>query len=342
MRSTLPLSLIIIGSIGLISYTLTPPEEEKKSAQENFYQKSLHYTNKGLSFVYSKEHGGLERLTGLSAEEMECLKAKCHATACDACHGKDSAGMKFYSSDTATLYNACKKCHGDLAKDNPDIHFAKGMKCMDCHTSREIHGDGKEHNSYLEPGFFDVSCKKCHITVTPSESHKTHGDKLDCTACHSNETTTCLNCHIGNRLNGIKEAQIPLEGMAFLVNHGGKVTRANMLSYVYKDKTMITFAKSFGHSVKREGARCRECHGSGIVKEMKAGSFRLVTWEQDTLRNRKGIVPVLEGYDWNLVYLNREKDKWIPILNPPEPLLNYSGYCSPITPLQLEKLLKSH
>jgi hypothetical protein len=42
----------------------------------------------------------------------------------------------------------------------PDVHFAAGMECIDCHTSREVMGDG-----YAAPGMhgqLEIACEDCH------------------------------------------------------------------------------------------------------------------------------------------------------------------------------------
>jgi len=42
----------------------------------------------------------------------------------------------------------------------PDVHFAAGMECIDCHTSREVMGDG-----YATPGMhgqLEIACEDCH------------------------------------------------------------------------------------------------------------------------------------------------------------------------------------
>jgi hypothetical protein len=327
---------IIIASIIFTGFTFLSPGDDK--GKGNFYSTSLHATNRGIGFIYSKEHGGLERLTGITAEDLGCYKSKCHATTCDDCHLKEANGLKLYTSDTATLYSNCKRCHGDIAKDNPDVHFSRGMKCMDCHTSKEIHGDGKSPNSYLEPGFFEVSCEKCHVTLVKNKSHTIHGNKLACNACHGSEYATCLNCHIDNRLKEKKDRQVMIQNSTFLINHNGKVTLGNMISYVYQNKTMITFAKSFGHSIKKQGRTCNECHRTKIIEAISEKTFNLTWWENDSLKNSTGVIPVLEGYDWNLVYLNYENGKWIPFIPSADPLLNYSGFCSPISQEQFDKL----
>lgn len=313
-------------------------QDQKPLPVDNFYTKSLHYTNKGIGFVYSKENGGLERLTGMSGEELGCLKAKCHATSCDACHLKEVNGKPSYSLDAEVALKACHQCHGELEKDNPDVHFAKGMKCMDCHTKREIHGDGAEHNSYNEPGFFDTKCENCHSKISQSVSHTVHGSRLDCAVCHTAQNVTCLNCHIGARLAVKKDVQIPVENMFFLINHDGKVKLGNLLTYVYQNKTMITIAPTFGHTITKKARRCEECHDSKIVQDIKNNKLKMVKWEKGKMRNVEGVIPVLDGMKWDLVFLDRKDTTWIPLTNPAEPLMNYSGYCTPITKEQFGKI----
>jgi hypothetical protein len=129
-----------------------------------------------------------------------------------------------------------------------------------------------------------------------------------------------------------------IQNSAFLINHNGKVTLGNMISYVYQNKTMITFAKVFGHSIKKQGRSCPECHRTKIIQAISNGTFKLTRWEDDSLKNSTGVIPVLDGYDWDLVYLNYENGKWVPFVPSSDPLLNYSGYCSPISQEQFDKL----
>lgn len=313
-----------------------------KDTNLSFYTKSLHFTNRGIEYVYSKESGGLERLIGKSGSEVGCFQSKCHASNCDQCHIKTINGKPSFSKDAARDPKVCAPCHGEISSEDPDVHYKKGMVCMDCHTAREIHGDGTEYKSYNEPGVFDITCEKCHSAKSQSISHTVHKDKLDCSVCHTAEIVTCLNCHVDARLEKKKVKQPQFKNMYFLVNHNGKVKLANMLSYVYQNKTMITFAPTFLHSIKKEGKKCAECHNSQIVKDMAKNKFSLVRWENNEMKGADGVIPVLEGYNWNLVYMNWNStdSSWVPIKNPPEPLLNYSGFCSPITKEQFLKLTK--
>jgi hypothetical protein len=304
----------------------------------SFYTKSIHFTNRGIEYVYSKESGGLERLTGISGKELGCFQSKCHATNCDQCHLKTVNGKSYFSKDAARDPKVCVPCHGEPEKDNPDVHYKKGMQCMDCHTAREIHGDGTEYKSYNEPGFFDVKCTNCHSNISNSSSHSIHKDKLDCAVCHTAETITCLNCHVDSRLDKKKAKTPQLKNLYFLVNHDGKIKLANMLSYVYQNKTMLTFAPNFSHTIKKDGLKCAECHGSKIAKEIANNTFKLVRWENNELKGAEGVVPVLENFKWNLVFMNWVDSSWVPISNPPEPIVQYSGYCTPLTKEQFAKL----
>ncbi len=46
----------------------------------------------------------------------------------------------------------------------PDVHHAAGMECIDCHTSRDIMGDGYAYeNMYLQT---EIACEDCHGGAT--------------------------------------------------------------------------------------------------------------------------------------------------------------------------------
>ncbi|WP_205006687.1 hypothetical protein, partial [Escherichia coli] len=93
-------------------------------------------------------------------------------------------GKLKYSIEVAKDVETCLKCHKrqkavlDLIKTEKetDVHFSKGMKCMDCHTAREIHGDGKEYNSMREKEAKDTRCENCHSDLPSIVSHKVHKD----------------------------------------------------------------------------------------------------------------------------------------------------------------------
>lgn len=52
----------------------------------------------------------------------------------------------------------------NLTSITPDVHFAAGMECIDCHTSRDVMGDGFQYrNMYLQT---EVACEDCHGSAT--------------------------------------------------------------------------------------------------------------------------------------------------------------------------------
>jgi hypothetical protein len=328
--------VLIVGAVGPI---FGQEQEQKSLPTENFYNKSLHYTNKGIAYMYSKESGGLETMTGVPGSEIGCDKPECHVRSCDACHAVEADGKMTYSLDPAKSQEACQRCH-PVEKDDPDVHFKWGMKCMDCHTAREIHGDGIEYNSYNQPGVLDSRCEPCHGTISQGLSHTVHKGKLDCPTCHVLESTTCYNCHIDSRLAKVKGASLKLNNVLFLVNHNGKVKLGNFLSHVYKNKTMITLAPSFAHSIKKDGLKCPDCHNTQIVRDIARDKFKLVTWDEKkrAINNAEGIVPALDGMTWRIVPLSYDGTTWTPLVNPEKPVLHYAGYCTPLTADQFAKL----
>jgi len=342
-------SPFFIMAIILISAFIWGTSQEKAPPREkNFYENSLHYTNKGLEFWYSKEQGGLERITGIPFSELPC--ANCHVRTCDTCHKKEVNGKAAYSLEPAKAQEVCQNCHSleslEKAKKNPedptvDVHFKKGMKCMDCHTVREIHGDGTAYNSLQQPGALDVRCENCHEKISEHLSHTVHAKKVDCNSCHVRDVPSCYNCHFETRVKEGKSVSVPLENLLFLVNHDKRVTLANFHTFVYQNKTMITFAPSFPHSIMKEGRKCEDCHQTKIIQDIKKNRFNLVSFDKGKIKNVQGIIPVLEGMKWNLIFMNYENGKWIPIQNPVQPLFNFAGYSSPLTQEQFTKLEKS-
>ena len=341
--------VLIAGMLVLIGILIIIAAEEKQERPEkNFFEKSLHYTANGLRYWYSKEQGGMEKITGVPIDEVNCTK--CHVKSCDTCHVKIENGKSHYSTEVARSEAACRDCHGyggpqkdENGKEIPitDVHFKKGMKCMECHTIREIHGDGTEYNSAAQEGALDAKCENCHRSLSKSESHVVHGAKLDCQACHVLERPSCHNCHFDTRIKEKKSDSFTFKNLHFLVNKNGKVTLGTMLTFVYQNKPMISFGTKFPHDVRLEGRKCEECHNTKIIKDIKKNKFNLATFENGVMKNVEGIVPVLDGFKWNLFWLNYENGKWVPIPNAPEPIVRYSRYCSPLTKEQFAKLEKT-
>ena len=67
-------------------------------------------------------------------------------------HGHDAA---FYLVDEDTT--------NDVDETPPDIHFEKGLHCIDCHLEREMHGDGHLYSD--TQAFVGVECEDCHGSI---------------------------------------------------------------------------------------------------------------------------------------------------------------------------------
>lgn len=52
----------------------------------------------------------------------------------------------------------------NVTRIQPDIHHEKGLECIDCHTSRDVMGDGYAYeNMYLQT---EITCEDCHGSAT--------------------------------------------------------------------------------------------------------------------------------------------------------------------------------
>jgi hypothetical protein len=91
-------------------------------------------------------------------------------TQCATCHnGGSRAAMNFRGMMEAppegrqTFVYEQDLLHGHAYTDQtPDVHFTRGMACIDCHTEREVHGDGQIYaKRHYE---VEIRCETCHGT----------------------------------------------------------------------------------------------------------------------------------------------------------------------------------
>lgn len=91
-------------------------------------------------------------------------------TQCATCHnGGSRAAMNFRGMMEAppegrqTFTYEQDLLHGHAyTQQTPDIHFTRGMACIDCHTGREMHGDGQIYaKRHYE---VEIRCETCHGT----------------------------------------------------------------------------------------------------------------------------------------------------------------------------------
>ncbi len=181
------------------------------------YPSSLHSSQQGYWTMIEarsvpENHVALEEMFG-----NHC--SSCH-TDCGDCHVSQptSVGGGFINGHifnaTPSMTRNCTACHGSrvgneyLGKHEDikaDVHFRQGrMKCTDCHTAEEMHGDYaalgmQETPDHRYSGGQLPACEDCH-DVTQFEtqylvSHKVHS-ALACQTCHSVSYTSCDGCHV--------------------------------------------------------------------------------------------------------------------------------------------------
>lgn len=330
------LGLLLFASVSM-AYT--------QETKDTLFYRSLHSTAAGMGYWYSQANGGLETITGIPYTQLPCQN--CHVPGCSRCHLTATSDGPAYSSKAARQQEKCLECHAreasilkiDKESNRLDVHFARGMTCLDCHTARDLHGDGKTYVSMRQEGAMEMKCEKCHAPGN-SRAHTVHGGKVDCQACHEQHVVSCTNCHFETQVREGKRISIPVSGWLFLMNLNGKVTSANMQTFVVKGaKTFLMFAPQHSHSIMKKGRDCGDCHGSQILQEIQTGTVRLTQLEDGKLQNIKGVIPVADNVNWEMVYQDREQGKWVPLSNPAKPKLHYAAYGKPLTKDQIHKLL---
>ena len=101
---------------------------------------------------------------------------------CLHCHNKEGARIGF--SYTGLVISQRDINYGDKAKAygenvfhiKPDIHYEKGISCIDCHTTKELHGDG---NIYSRMEYeVSITCEGCHGTPYTKPTLKTRKGEI--------------------------------------------------------------------------------------------------------------------------------------------------------------------
>lgn len=314
---------------------------------QEFFQTSLHHTGRGLAFWYGRDQKGLELLTDRPYEKLACKQ--CHVASCQGCH-QPVKKIKGQAERRGPVdQKTCLQCHDRLAAlqqhlrdgKKEDVHAALGMTCLDCHNSREMHGDGKIYPSQKQPGALDARCERCHEEIRNSYSHRKHGAKVSCQACHTHTVLNRTSTQFEPLAQVGKRVYVPRTDWVFLMSREGQLTAAGLESWVLADgRTMLAFTPDGSHAIARTGRQCAECHGSGWMFQGQNGKIKLSWFEKEELQTGKGLIPVLEGAVYTLVHKKFENGKWTP-LEPPEPAaVQYAGYGGPVSEKHFKKMLK--
>jgi predicted CXXCH cytochrome family protein len=281
-------------------------------AQSDF-STSLHAKRNGKNYWYGTANGGFETLSQVPIAQIGCKE----------CHGPTDANGNAYTgtyapgcsdchkTDFSVEESQCISCHGRQATERnlgfQDVHRTANMKCWDCHTKNDMHGNGTEYNSLLEPGAIEASCENCHKEggTGPVYDHSQvdpHGGKLTCTSCHAQTVISCYSCHFESQVNNhLKRAYKPINGFILLANRtkDGKIAPASFQSVAYQGKTFTAFAPFTPHTILKEGRKCNDCHNNAAAKEyLDSKQIIFSTWNaaDSTLSWKKGIVPIPPDY----------------------------------------------
>jgi hypothetical protein len=350
LKWTVVISALLLSGISLLAESAV---ESNQPCLTSFFTKSLHFTGEGMRRWYEEE-GGFMQVTKIPYDQLDCKS--CHVKSCDQCHAKKKGAKLVFSPRKARDINTCLPCHSregltfkfDGERENLDVHLAAGMVCADCHWRYDIHGDGRFRPSMRHPKGVRARCETCHLQQEKESpefdsntiSHRVHGDKLDCAACHVKDTMACYNCHFDRFLEtGTKKGNfIPMKDWLLLINYEGKVTSGSAMTLVYKNKKFIAYVPYFTHSVSSEGRPCNDCHvNQAVVKMQKGERVPVVDFNKGKIVTWKGVVPVVEGkLEW--AFLNKTEKGWQPVPTKGDPLVQFAAYGTPLTGEQFNKM----
>lgn len=179
------------------------------------YKTSLHYTTAGLMHGVSGRMSDQEKkVFGEKVFEGSCRS--CHAS-CGDCHvkspvvsGVNTGLIKSHAFVRRDEGRTCALCHGGRVYPEftgdyggaADVHYQKGMICLDCHKKTQSHGDGNTYATRQDMKD-KPSCVSCHKekqekTAKARSAHATHAKKVSCQACHASAPyRNCYDCHLG-------------------------------------------------------------------------------------------------------------------------------------------------
>lgn len=358
MRAHLGRILLTVVGVGMLGVVLggcpwlqPPPSGDDGNnppttpTPSETFAKSIHGTRPGKATFYMAEDG-FYSITGVPISQLGC--GKCHAAtyadgttvdketyapSCRDCHADPNRPGAARVTD-----QICLGCHGRQNAEQKlfnDVHKAIGMQCINCHPQSEMHGDGNEYKSFLDPGEPDVKCEDCHKAggiarpAAANTYHTLHGTKLDCSACHVKSVSSCYSCHFETEVvQDVKRffGQGPRTGFKLLVNYNGKVHTGTFQTLSYQGKTFVAVAPFFGHSITKDGIACADCHllaGQGnanLVALRDTGKITVTSWDPTKTGTARlvgptGVIPVPENWKTALefAFLTYNADPSTPI-----------------------------
>lgn len=246
----------------------------------------------------------------------------CHAS-CGECHisrpnfakGGFISGHNFNKTPDQT--NQCTACHGSRVGNEftgktgeGDAHYTKhDMDCMSCHSTKDLHGDGKtgHRDRYDVEGL--SACADCHQLDDSVEQHAIHSEKVSCYVCHAQPYANCYGCHVGLDKEGLAYYKNPDEAELFRIGLNPEQTKDRPekwillrrtpsvpTSFDYYGKNLLprfdrlnNWKYASPHNIQKKTTQNRECNNCHGNEEL----FLTEDKVKDELRkaNKKVIVP---------------------------------------------------
>jgi hypothetical protein len=192
-----------------------------------------------------------------------------------------------------------------------DVHFSKGMDCIDCHTGRDIMGDGYAYeNMYLQT---EIRCEDCHGSGTHGPGFQEITRENDPAVRESKSYS--LKMRPGMKMvttgKGRKYANVFYEsGDVYLLGkRSGKLHKSPVITGT-PEHTVV------GH----ERMECYACHSRAVPQCYGCHTrYDRTRFGRDYIKDRDTLGKFSETEDWRTLY--------------PFPLaVNQRGKISPVTP----------
>ena len=131
-----------------------------------------------------------------------------------------------------------------------DIHFERGMECIDCHTWRETMGDGKMH--FHEEEQVEISCEDCHPLTQPRTITSEKLQEIDAKILRTRPTLKGLERFVVASKTGTPLLNVGLDNQGSIIVKGKNSGK----TYHPKRPAHVCSTQIYGH----QRLTCQSCH----------------------------------------------------------------------------------
>jgi hypothetical protein len=255
------------------------------------YQNAPHYTGQEMfnkvarRFSKQEEKIFADKVFGQSCKSCHASCGDCHVSV-PSRNGISAGfinGHRFVKRDEG---KTCAVCHGGRvypeytgkSGGKPDVHFQRGMSCIDCHKKEHLHGGAGSAQTNGKMVNNKPRCIDCHklgkeTKATAKLAHAKHEGRVSCYGCHSQgEYTNCYGCHIGKgstSKSGFILGVNPDDKRTLTTLRTVPVTRETFLSSGIKmenfDRTP-DYRSASVHNIQKNTERTRSCDACHVKR----------------------------------------------------------------------------